>query len=256
MAVSVEQAERLLEAGRRGGGRLMVGYMKRCDEGNRLARETVARWRAEGDMGRITYARGHGFCGDWTNNLETPMERTDEPYPPAARIRPPWLPEAYLDRYMGYLQQYTHNLNLLRWFLQDGGDEVAVRSVDLDDDGMTGVAVLQIGGVRALLESGSVRYHAWEEHTQIFFERGWVQVWSPPLMARPVPARVQIYDGRTRETREVAAPWTWAYRREAEEFVRCLQGGEAFPSAGEDTLHDVRAFEEIYRVWLRGRGAL
>jgi predicted dehydrogenase len=185
------------------------------------------------------------------------MDGTDEPYPPAPRIAPDWLPEAYANRYLGYLQQYTHNLNLLRWLLGSAADEpVAVRAVDLDEDGMRGVAVLEIHGVRAVLESGSVQYHSWEEHTQVFFERGWVQVSSPPLMVRNQPARVQIYDGRRRETREIAGPWTWAYRREAEEFVRRLASGEPFESSGEDTLQDVAAFEAIYRHWLRSRGAV
>ncbi len=259
MAVSVEQAERLLESSRRGGGRLMVAYMKRHDDGNRLGRATVAAWRESGEMGRITYARGHGFCGDWTNNLETPMDKTDEPYPPAPRVKPSWMPDEYVDRYLGYLQQYTHNLNLLRWFLgptTDPGVPVGVRAVDFDDNGMTGVVVLNIGGVRAVLESGGVQHHRWDEHTQIFFERGWVQVFSPPLMARNVPATVQIYDGRRRETRETAGPWTWAFRREAEEFVKRVQSGEPFESSGEDTLHDVAAFEAIYRSWLHAKGAV
>lgn len=257
MAVSVEQAERMLAAARSGGGRLMVGYMKRHDDGNRIGHDTVAAWRDSGEMGRLTYARGHGFCGDWTNNLEAPMDQTDEPYPPAARRHPAWLPAEYADRYLGYLQQYTHNLNLLRWFLGSGpGAAVGVRAVDLDENGMTGVVVLEIAGVRAVLESGGVRYHSWDEHTQVYFERGWVQVWSPPLMGRNIPARVQIYDGRKRETREVAGPWTWAYRREAEEFVRRLGSGEPFESDGTDTLQDVAAFEAIYRAWLRGKGVL
>ncbi len=257
MAVSVEQAEHLVAAGRQSGARLMVAYMKRHDDGNRIGQAQVRSWANNGEVGRLTYARGHGFCGDWTNNLEAPMDGTDEPYPPAPRIKPSWLPDEYVDRYMGYLQQYTHNLNLLRWFLGAGPEQaVGVRAVDLDENGMTGVAVLDIGGVRAVLESGGVRYHAWEEHTQIYFERGWVQVFSPPLMVRNQPARVQIYDGRNRETREVAGPWTWAYRREAEEFVRRLETGEPFESSGEDTLQDVAAFEAIYRRWLRDRGVI
>ena len=235
----------------------MVAYMKRHDDGNRIGHAQVQAWLGSGDVGRLTYARGHGFCGDWTNNLEAQMDGTDEPYPPAPRIKPAWLPDEYVDRYMGYLQQYTHNLNLLRWFLGAGPEQpVGVRAVDLDENGMTGVAVLEIGGMRAVLESGSVQYHSWEEHTQIFFERGWVQVFSPPLMVRNQPARVQIYDGRRRETREVAGPWTWAYRREAEEFVRRLETGEPFDSSGEDTLQDVAAFEAIYRRWLQDRGAI
>jgi predicted dehydrogenase len=254
MAVSVEQAEAILAAAREGRARLMVAYMKRYDEGNRLAREAVRAWRASGEVGRVTFARAHGFCGDWVNNLETPMETTDEPYPPGPRIRPAWLPEAYLDRYLGYLQQYTHNVNLLR-FLLDGA-EVGVRAVDLDEDGLRGVAVLEVAGVRATLESGAVQYHGWDEHTHVYFERGWVRVDSPPLMVRNQPARVEVYDGRRRERREIAPPWTWAYRREAEAFVRCLETDQPFDSDGEDALHDVRAFEAIYRAWLTARGAL
>ena len=257
MAVSVQQGQRMIDASRSGGGRLMIAYMKRHDDGNRIGAATVAQWRQSGEMGRLTYARGHGFCGDWTNRLEAPMDGTDEPYPPTPRIRPDWLPEEYLDRYLGYLQQYTHNLNLLRWMLgASAQDAVQIRAVDLDDDGMRGVAVLEIGGVRAVLESGSVQYHSWEEHTQVFFEKGWVQVWSPPLMVRNQPARLQIYDGPRRETREIAGPWTWAYRREAEEFVARLRSGAPFDSSGEDSLQDVAAFEGIYRAWLRCRGAI
>ena len=59
------------------------------------------------------------------------MDKTDEPVPTTPVIGPDWLPPAYLNQYLGYLQQYTHNVNLLRWFLadtkrprpRDGGEE-------------------------------------------------------------------------------------------------------------------------------------
>ena len=44
--------------------------------------------------------------------------------------------------------QYTHNINLLRLFL-NSGDDARVRTVDLDDDGYTGVVTLDMNGVRA-----------------------------------------------------------------------------------------------------------
>src|SRR5438034_2076352 len=62
MAVSLAQADRILEAARRGGGRLMVAYMKRYDAGNELVCQVIAGWRATGEMGRVLYARAHGFC--------------------------------------------------------------------------------------------------------------------------------------------------------------------------------------------------
>src|SRR5205085_10571323 len=154
MAVSVAQAERLLAAAREGHARLMVAYMKRYDPGNVLARTTIARWRANGEMGAVLYARNHGFCGDWTAGLDTSgMIATDEPPEPAPYKEqlPSWLPLDQAAGYIGYLQQYTHNINLLRYLL-DVGDHAHVRTVDLDPDGLTGVVVLDLAGARGVVE--------------------------------------------------------------------------------------------------------
>ena len=43
----------------------MVGYMKRYDAGNELVRSKVDAFRETGELGRLTYMRNHGFCGEW-----------------------------------------------------------------------------------------------------------------------------------------------------------------------------------------------
>ena len=258
MAVSVAQAERILAAARAGGARLMVAYMKRYDPGNMLVRETMARWRESDARGKPLYARNHGFCGDWLARLDTSgMMRTDEPLAPApyADYLPAWLPREKAKEYINYLQQYTHNINLLRYLL-DAGDAAHVRGVDLDADGMTGLVVLDLAGTRGVIESGSTAFHDWDEHTQIYFERGWVHVWSPPLFTRPAQSRIEIYEraggeGRGCYTYPVAEPRAaWHFREEAAFFVPALRTGEPFPSSGEDTLTDVRLYEEIYQRYL------
>ena len=122
---------------------------------------------------------------------------TDEPMPPVPRegLLPDWLPEAFASRYVGYLQQYTHNINLAM-FMLDVTDPagMAVRAVDLDEDGLTGVVVLELGGTRVTLESAQTRFHGWEEHTQVYFEGGWVHAWSPTLFASPGNPKIEIYD--------------------------------------------------------------
>ncbi|MEA3345864.1 MAG: Gfo/Idh/MocA family oxidoreductase [Chloroflexota bacterium] len=139
MAVSLAQADAILAAGRETGARLMVGYMKRYDAGNELAKEAVDCFRSSGELGEITYVRNHGFCGNWICGLDIPMETTEEPKPEAPPVLPEWLPPGFAKGYLSYLQQYTHNINLLRWLL-DAGDDVTVRHVDLDEDGYTGAA--------------------------------------------------------------------------------------------------------------------
>lgn len=256
MAVSLAQADAIVDAERASGRRLMVGYMKRYDAGNELVKAQVDAYRASGELGELTYLRNHGFCGDWVAGLDAPMIRSDEPMPAAPTIGPAWLPRAHLDAYIGYLQQYTHNVNLMRWLL-DAGDDVRVRTVDLDDDGYTGVVIFDMAGTRAVLETGRVSHYRWDEHTQVYFRHGWVQTWAPPLLLKQVPAEVEIYRGGQEQvfTRPIPQPaWSWSYKRELEHFVDCLQTGAPFRSSAEDTRTDVRLFEEIFRLWLKRGG--
>ena len=255
MAVSIQQAESIVAAGKTAGKKLMVGYMKRYDAGNELVRSKVDQFRDTGELGEMTYVRNHGFCGEWICNLDTPMVTSDIPKPDAPAQTPEWLPAEWMRPYLSYLQQYTHNINLLRWFL-DAGDQAQVKIVDLDDNGYSGVVIFDMAGVRVTLETGRVSHYRWDEHTQIYFEDGWVHTWAPPLLLKNTPAEVEIY--RAGETQEISRPipkpnWTWAYRREAEHFIENVQNDTPFRSSGEDTLTDVRLFEDIYRMFLDQR---
>jgi predicted dehydrogenase len=258
MAISLAQADALLAATRQTGTRLMVGYMKRYDAGNQLAKSHVIQARASGELGPLTYVRNHGFCGDWVAGLDTPMAQSAEPMPTAPIIGPDWLPPDHLNAYVGYLQQYTHNINLMRWFL-DAGDQVTVKTVDLDEDGYTGVVILEMAGVRCVLETGRVSHYRWDEHTQLYFRHGWVKAAAPPLLLRQAPAEVEIYRAGEEQTFTHPIPrpaWTWSYRRELEHFIHALSVGAPFDSDAEDTRTDVRLFEEIYRRHLEQRSLL
>jgi predicted dehydrogenase len=257
MAISLAQADAILEAERQSGRRLMVGYMKRYDAGNVLVKSLVDEFEATGELGAMTYLRNHSFGGDWIAGLDAPFDTTDEPMPSAGPVTgPDWLPPEYLDAYIGYLQQFTHNINLLRFF-GNAGDNVQVRSVDLDDDGYAGIVVFDVAGVRATLESGRLSHHRWDEHTQIYYRDGWIHTWAPPLLLRQAAAEVEVYRAGTTQvfSRPVVQP-SWSYRREAEHFVQCLQTGQPFRSPATDTRTDVRLFEDIYRQFLTQRGVL
>jgi predicted dehydrogenase len=257
MAVSVEQAEGILAAERESGRRLMVAYMKRYDAGNLLFKRMLDDLRRTGEMGRVRYVRNHGFCGDWTAGIDTPTSHTDEPYPPAETPWPAWLPEEFRNGYLNYLQQYTHNINLLRWFLDAGGD-VQVKAVDLDRAGFAGVALLRVGGCRAIIEAGSLPYHGWEESTQVYFEKGWMKTEAPPLLLKNIPASVEVYRGDQPDKALTQLfprdGRTWSYKEEMRHFVRCVLSGEPFRSPATDAMEDVRTLENIYRMHVQTAG--
>ena len=255
MAVSVKRAEAILDTERDSSARLMVGYMKRYDTGNVLVKQHLDNWRAAGE--KPVLARAHGFGGNWVyaTDPNIPFETSDiaPPAPPADEF-PEWIPEKWCRPYLEYLQQWTHNLNLLRFFLGDDGGKTTVKSVQFDSDGFTGLVILQVNGVRATIESAYIDFHSWDEHTQIYFKSGWLRTGAPPLMQKETSGTVEIYRAATDDrpaqlTREFATPG-WSYREEANHFLACVRSGAPFHSSAADTLHDVRLFEEIYRQFI------
>jgi predicted dehydrogenase len=258
MAVSQRQAERILNAARDGRSRLMLAYMKRYDSGNVLMAEIAASWRGDGSAGDILLARNHGFCGNWLVGLDVnQMIRTDEPLEPwtPKDQLPEWLPVKFQKQYINYLQQYTHNINLLRYLVgADQREHIGVEQVVFNSDGFTGIVILRLAGVRCLIESASSKFHAWDENTQVYFQGGWLKGESPPFFARSATTRLEVYSSTPHpEFRYPIAPnpHSWPYRAEASHFIEQLLSGMPFRSSGEDTLLDVILNEQIYQVHLR-----
>jgi predicted dehydrogenase len=254
MAVSIQQAERILAAANEGNTRLMVGYMKRYDTGNRRIRDLIRQWKQDRGKGQLLYIRCHGFCGNWIAGLDTSgLIRTDESVEPiaAGELLPDWLPEDRRRGYVGYLQQYTHQVNLLRFLLDAQlADDILVTNVDLAADGYTGLVTLQIKGVRCVIESASTKFHGWDENLQVFFEGGWIRSIPGLLFSRPSTNEIEVYEsGENGGIRYPATPvnQSWHYRAEAEHFLQCLQTGTEFDSPGSDALIDVGIFEKIYQ---------
>lgn len=252
MAVTSEQGEEIINASKGTGAKIMVGYMKRYDTGYELAKEYIERFRESDELGRIIYCRNHGFCGNWLAGEYGPFESTEEPMlemppPPVPR----WLSYEEYKKYVSYLQQYVHNVNLMRWFL-NVGNGVKVKAVDLDEDGYTGVVIMEMDGTRVVLETGTISYYAWDEFTQIYFKHGWIMANSPPLMLRNATAQVEIYRGFGAE-HVFLKPlpkdrWSWSYLREAEHFMEAVTEGKGFRSPGDDALIDIKVIEEIFRL--------
>ena len=257
MAVSIHQAERILAAANEGNTRLMVGYMKRYDTGNRRIRDLIRHWKQDRGKGQLLYIRCHGFCGNWIAGLDTSgLIRTDESVEPIAaeELLPGWLPEDGRRGYVGYLQQYTHQVNLLRFLLDAQlADDILVTNVDLAADGYTGLVTLQIKGVRCVIESASTKFHGWDENLQVFFEGGWIRSTPGLLFSRPSTNEIEVYEsGENGGIRYPATPvnQSWHYRAEAEHFLQCLQTGTEFDSPGSDALIDVGIFENIYQKFM------
>lgn len=252
MAHTVEQAERLVAAARDYDRIYAVGFMKRHDAGVARAKALLDDFRRSGELGAVVFARAYCFAGGVTSGgggyVMTGEERPDgiELWP----VAPAWLPPELHADYAEFLNVYSHTINLSRFLL---GARPRVRSANLSNP-KGRLIDLDFGDFSAALEFGDLSPCDWREGIEVVFERGCLRVGLPQPFLRGVPATVELYrSGRDPQTVTFSATPSWAFRRQAEAFVRSAAEGRTPLASGADSIVDHELTEAIYELHLHSR---
>lgn len=241
LAPSAAMGQQMAEASERAGKLLMVGYMKRYDEGVQRAQNLIEQYMESGELGELSMVRIHCFGGEWTAGLG-PRFTTDEAPPAAERVLgPDFLPEEWQSPFAVFVNVYCHNINLLRFLAQAEPQVLSAHRL-----GPSWLVAMTLRQGLVSLETGQLSSRSWDEHISFYFRDGRVDVLTPPPLLRNVAARVVVYRaGREQEVIDLLPPWSWGFRNEAAAFVRCCLQGEACLSPASDALQDMRLCERI-----------
>jgi len=244
LACSVEAGERLLERLAGSGARHYLGYHKRSDPATERAKEEIERLKCSGELGPLRYVRITMPPGDWIAGGFDGLIDTGEPLPELACDPPPegMAPEMQ-QAYDTFVNYYVHQVNLMRRLL--GEDyEVAYAGA-----GGVAMAVQSRSGVDGVIEMAPYNTTAgWEEQALAAFEKGYVKLELPAPMALNRAGRVSIYrdsgNGRGAELVEPRMPAMHAMRRQAEHFLRAVQGERTPLCEPEEALRDLQLARE------------
>lgn len=249
MAGTSEQGAKLVHCARERKLCYSVGYMKRHDEGVQTAKRLLDDALATGSLGPVLFARAHCYMGDSycraDGHVVTAEKASydDAGWPTA----PDWLPAEWHKPFAAFVNTYSHNTNLLRYLF---GITPRVEYTNLSKS-VGQVTVLDFGRFSATLETGRASNRGWDEVTEVFFADGRLTLRTPPALLKNVPATVELY--RAGAAQEVVAPqinWTWAFRRQAEAFVRNVLDGTEPINSGADALEELRLCEAMWSVEL------
>ena len=247
MCFSVEEGVEMLDAARRAGVCLMVGYMKRFDPAVDRLREELS------DIDEVSFVR--------VTTLESPIEPYVAHYPlvaPATPLDAGVLHRLHADderRILGaigsvdrllarvyrsvLLDSVVHELNLLRDLL---GEPDRLDHVSLTDSVVT--AILTFGGVQCVLAwvdlPGIARYR----QELVFYapdRRATLAFPSPFLRSEPTELTLEAGDiGTSRSWRTVeTTSYDEAFKRELVEFHTAILDGRSPLTTGEDGLRDI-----------------
>lgn len=249
MATSFNDAKAMVEEAERSRVKLMVGYMKRYDSGCEKAKEIMDGLMDTRELGDITFVRVHDFGGDWICGYPPPPIMTDEPHPPIKSRVPTWIPEKDRGRWLGFLNFYCHDINLLRWFV---GDPVGIISSTWGS--RSKISLIEYEEFQVSFEAGGISASFFDEEIKFYFSDGWLKVKIPPPLLRNVPAGVELYKaGKIQRFEVPLAKWSWSFENQAQHFIDCIIGNREPRSSGSDSAKDVLIAEAIYRCYAEGR---
>ncbi len=247
MAATLEQAQRLVKAAQSSKKFYNVGYFKRYDAGVQHAKILFDDLIQSNELGPIIYTKVHCFGSDVYYPHERPIE-TDEKKTKGREtwpIAPDWVPEDHKQEYQHYLNSYCHSINLIRYLY---GRSPSVSHVDFSKQGVK-VATLDFGDHIALIESGKYSYRGWDEYIEIYFADGRLKIKTPAPLLKNVPAQVDLYKGgNMHQECRYHEQWSWAFRKQAEDFVRDIREGNESLTSGADSLEDMRIIEDMWKI--------
>lgn len=247
LAGSVEQAEKIVRAVEHSGTWLMVGYHKRSDPAVMYAKAEVARLRQTGELGKLTYLRLTAPWGDWVANGFSELITTEETIPASIATDPPPsdMDAVTYERYLSFVNGYSHQLNLLRHFVDEP------YQVTYASPAGKMLTVQCESGVEGTIEMAlCATTRDWQESVFISFERGWISLDLPAPMAQNRAGRVELFRdpgaGVTPLHIVPVLPSVHAMRQQAMNFVSAIRGECPPLCTAADALADLRAARQYF----------
>ncbi|MBC7319165.1 Gfo/Idh/MocA family oxidoreductase [bacterium] len=240
LASSVEVGEKIVEATKKSGTWIMVGYHKRSDPATVYTMSKIEEFKKSMEIGRVKYIRITMPPGDWIAGGFNELIKTDEPYP-SLEYDPPSrdMDEKTYKRYVDFVNYYIHQVNLLRYLL---GEPYRVKYAD--PSGVI-MAVESEGGIPGIIEMSPYRTTIdWQESVLVAFEYGYIKLSLSAPLTYNRAGRVEIFkdpgDGKTPETIVPQLPWIHAMYNQAVNFVRAIKGEIKPPCDVEEALEDLK----------------
>ena len=152
MAASFMQAKKLVKLSNK---KVLykIGYNKIFDPVVWKAKKLFDNQKITKDLGRIIMVKSHRLSGSGypkqPNYIDTnEKNKKSEPFWPSA---PSWMNKKYFKDYEKYLNLYSHNINMIRFFL---GDQLTVKSANLNDNYISSVLLNYKKSIPVLLTTG------------------------------------------------------------------------------------------------------
>jgi predicted dehydrogenase len=249
IALSEAEGREIIEAGRKAGVRLMVGYMKRYDPAVERLREELPHWTdIRGVITTTLESPFRPYVSHYPLVTGTDMDKAtlkalqaddDRRVGLAIPTEDPLLRRVYR-RFL--LDSMVHDLNLVRGLL---GEPDRLEYARLSEDGVVAVFTLQDGF--AGYQQEFAFFSAQQRATLVFP--------SPFLRSMPTQLRLESdYRGALARESVETVSYEEAFKRELVEFHECITADREPLTTAADGVRDIALCQALVTAHLNGTG--
>lgn len=249
MASTYLQAKKLAIMANKNNIIYKIGYNKIYDPIVIKAKKIFNNSKIIKNLGKLVLIKSHRLSGSGYPNKPNYIEtfeknKKSKPSWPSA---PGWLKKKYYKDYEKYLNLYSHNINMLRFFV---GNELSIKNANLDDRYISLVLLNYKKKIPVLLTTGFFTKNGWDDYLQFFFEKGYMRINFPP---QHIPGKSTICvinrDGINKKNIIFKGNKTWSFDLQAKDFIRDIKEKDIKYNSGIDVLNDMLIIEKIWKKY-------
>ena len=246
MAMTLEEATKMVSIAQRSGASWTVGYMKRYDVGVQRFGNLFTSLRASGELGTVVDVEMRDFCGTYGVAAPPHARRSGSRkirYPEAP-IAPDSIPEALRGDYEYTLNVASHDINLLRGLF---GDDIKPGRFLIRSNSVQRM-FFEAGDFWISLVVAPVDIGHWDQRLDVTFERGRLSLVLPSPLARHESATVFLERaGNSQMITVPASEHIWSFEVQARSFVESVRQGTEMVTSGAACLADIAMIDSFWK---------
>ena len=250
MCCSTTQAKKLLKIQKKKKLLFSVGYNKRFDRGVIAAKKKITKLVKSKELGDIIFIRSHRYSGTgYMGTKEKYKSLEQSPKRNEWENAPSWIKtpkEKYA--YHGYLNTFSHNINLVR-YLCDKMPNIDFAEINQKK---ASLVILNFKNkFKCALETKDYKDNKWDEYIKIYFEKGYLQLFTPPQMKKNTASFFVIYNRIKHQKKTYKFKSKWSFYYQAKSFIEDINRKKNGISNSYDHYKDIKIVEQIWKKWLK-----
>jgi len=250
MCCSIDQAKKILTIQKNKKLIFTVGYNKRFDTGVIKAKKKLLELKKNNELGKVIFIRVHRYSGTgYMGAKEKYKSLENSPQKNEWAHAPSWIKSSREKfSYHGYLNTFSHNINLIRYLLNS---KPKIDFVDMSPETANLIILNFNNKFKCSIETKDYKDDEWDEYVKIYFENGYLQLFTPPQMKKNTSAYFVIYNRLKKIKKYYKFKSKWSFYNQSKSFINDIKKKKNGISSSYDHYEDIKIIEQIWKRWLK-----